>query len=453
MAASASFTSLAPQLTLRTTLHPTATRDEALLFLDATAQSNLLLLQFVDDAFVLQSTCWGLFRVCRSMSHFAFLWHHRFAGGSKAASVLCVGDTWPEGLPLPVLDGQQVRIVDRLDVLGILLDRELTLSGVLSALGGRLHDAACDLGRALEANGLGLSWHAEQLPQRAESAALYGCELLAAGADGWPLISRRLNLMHYRAIKALLGMSFLSLGEGGYVRMLLWFGYSWRLSAKVALRIVVTLARLLTLPPTMLLHGAIRAAQTVTGVTWIGAARSVALSLGIVEVPCWEALPDTVRSASEVRLHIQRWRRQAVIPAINVKEGQWRLEALSKLSWCPPADFRPVLALTRSVLWTPTLSKACKTWFLAVLTGQFFFAGWHRGEAHSASEQQCLLCGSHPSSLVSHLTAECQPAALLVCAAGLPPQELFSMPGDVDRFKQRIEALASIMSQFHARRL
>ena len=291
------------------------------------------------------------------MSHFAFLWHHRFAGGSKAASVLC----------LPVLDGQQVRIVDRLDVLGIPLDRDLTLSGVLSALGGRLHDAACDLGRALEANGLGLSWHAEQLPQRAESAALYGCELLAAGADGWPLISRRLNLMHYRAIKALLGMSFLSLGEGGYVRMLLWFGYSWRLSAKVALRIVVTLARLLTLPPTMLLHGAIRAAQTVTGVTWIGAARSVALSLGIVEVPCWEALPDTVRSASEVRLHIQRWRR--------------------------------------------------------------------------------------PSSLVSHLTAECQPAALLVCAAGLPPQELFSMPGDVDRFKQRIEALASIMSQFHARRL
>ena len=109
MAASASFTSLALQLTLRTTLHPTATRDEALLFLDANAQSNLLLLQFVDDAFVLQSTCWGLFRVCRSMSHFAFVWHHRFAGGSKAASVLCVGDTWPEGLPLPVLDGQQVR--------------------------------------------------------------------------------------------------------------------------------------------------------------------------------------------------------------------------------------------------------------------------------------------------------------------------------------------------------
>ena len=49
--------------------------------------------------------------------------------------------------------------------------------GVLSAFGGRLHDAVCDLGRTLEANGLGLPWHAEQLPQRTESAALYGCEL------------------------------------------------------------------------------------------------------------------------------------------------------------------------------------------------------------------------------------------------------------------------------------
>ena len=450
-AAAEKFNPKASQSELRLLLRPSSSKEEALLLLDATAQSNLLLLQFIDDAFVLQSTPWGLFKVCRSMSSFAVLWHHRFAGGKKAASLLCVGEAWPAELPLPTLDGEAVKVVNQLDILGTPLEADLSLHSLLSTLGSRLKDAAVDLGKSLDTQGLGISWHAEQFPLWAESAALFGCELLAAGAEGWPLISRKLNQMHYQAIKAVLGLSSLSLGEGGYALVLLWLGYSWRLSAKIAMRIVTSLARLLTLPPSNVLHSAVRAAVAVPGPTWVDAARGVAWSLGVSNVPSWETLPSEVNSAPRIKLYIQHWKRHCVVPVIKHLEECWRAEALSKLAWAPPADLRATVKLTRSLLWTPRMLKACKVWFLAVLTGRGFFEGWFSGAEHSVSERRCLLCRAQPANLTVHLATECHEALELARAAGLQHNELFSLPTDATSLRTRISVMVTITQRWQAR--
>ena len=60
---------------------------------------------------------------------------------------------------------------------------------------------------------------------------------------------RKMNLLHYRALKIMLGIERFSLGIGGYSRLLSLTG-SWRLSCKLAVRVICTLARMLMLPPT-----------------------------------------------------------------------------------------------------------------------------------------------------------------------------------------------------------
>ena len=222
--AASDFDPMAPTQAIRNLLPPSVPREDALLFLDVVAQWHLLILQFIDDAFVLQSTCRGLLGVCNTMSAFAQLWRHRFASGSKGAAVLCVRDKWPDSLPPPLLDGQPVRIVDQIEILGMSFDEKLSFDGALQKLGSQMCEAASNLGRALDAQGLGLAWHVQQFPNRVEAAALFGCELLVSHFLGWPQVSRKLNSYHYKAIKALLGMTNFSLGDGGYVQLLTWMG-------------------------------------------------------------------------------------------------------------------------------------------------------------------------------------------------------------------------------------
>ena len=56
---------------------PEASLTEALLAVDAASTFNLTLVQFVDDIFVLQSTCWGLKRACQALTTFSHLWRHK----------------------------------------------------------------------------------------------------------------------------------------------------------------------------------------------------------------------------------------------------------------------------------------------------------------------------------------------------------------------------------------
>ena len=257
--------------------------------------------------------------------------------------------------------------------------------------------------------------------------------------------------MHYQSVKAVLGISTLSLGEGSYVLVLLWLGYSWRLGAKVAMRIVTSLARLLTLPQSNVLHSTVRAAMAVPGPTWVDAAKGVALSLGISNVPSWETLPSEVNSAPLIKVHIQYWKCHHVVRAIKHLEERWRAEALFKLAWAPPTDLKATVKLTHSVLWTPRMAKACKVWFLAVLTGRGFFEGWYRGAEHSALEGRCLLCGAQPASLTVHLAAECPEALEVARAARLQQHELLTLPADAIGLRSRISVVATFIQRWQAR--
>ena len=259
--ATSTFDPMAPEQAIQSLLPPSAPREDALLFLDMAAKWHLLILQFIDDAFAVQSTCRGLLGVYNSMSAFALLGRHRFTSGSKGATVVCVGDKWPESLPPPLIDGQPVKIVEHIEILGIFFDENLSLDGILQSLGHQLYDVASNLGRALEVQRIGLAWHVQQLPCRVEAAALFGGELLTSYFLDCDQISRKLNAYHYKAFKVMLGMTNFSLGEGRYVQLLIWMGGNWRLSAKLTLRIVTILARLLTMPPNTPLYGLVRAVE------------------------------------------------------------------------------------------------------------------------------------------------------------------------------------------------
>jgi len=79
---------------------------------------------------------------------------------------------------------------------------------------------------------------------------------------------RKMNLLHYRALKIMLGIERFSLEIGGYSRLLSLTG-AWRLSSKLAMRVICTLARMLTLPPTNPVANIVVSALASTEETWI----------------------------------------------------------------------------------------------------------------------------------------------------------------------------------------
>ena len=201
-------------------------RDSALLAIDVLSAHTLSVIQFVDDAFVFQSTMWGLTRACRALGRFAFLWRHRFASGKKWASFLLVDAMDWSGGECPLLEGEPTQHVQSFGLLGPALDRNLSFQPFLEATCARL----------ISEN--------------------------ASAAVGWANVAKRLNAAHYKALKAILTC-------GGYVRLLMVLNQKWRLSSKVAVRILAARARLLQLQENCPVHPAIRGAQLVTGETWL----------------------------------------------------------------------------------------------------------------------------------------------------------------------------------------
>ena len=191
-------------------------------------------------------------------------------------------------------------------------------------------------------------------------------------------MSRNLNLAHYRAIKALFGITSVSLGEGGYARLLTLLGRSSRMSTKVGVRIVTTLARLLTLPPTTCIAEVVGAVAGVAGETWVESAWAVARSFQVQVVPTWATLPAGMTTSQEVRRYIKNWKQQVVVPAAQISEAQWWTQTGRSLDWTPPAHLTGSVALTRRILWTQRTSRACILWFLAFISGKLFRGFWNK---------------------------------------------------------------------------
>ena len=340
---------------------------DATILLDLVAPHKMLCLQFVDDCFILQSTTWGLQKVCNALGAFAQLWRHRFAGGSKAASVMLVGDN-QSTLPPITVDGHEVNICQVSDILGIRVDKQLSFQPLLELIQAKFMEAARAVGTGLDSHGLGIIWHLEQFQGRVINAALFGAEVLVCHIDGWGAIVRKMNLLHYRALKVTLGIERFSLGIDGYSRLLS-LTNSWRLSSKLAVRIICTLARMLTLPPTNPVAAVVESALASTEETWISAAKNLALSFNIMTIPQWSTLPSDCTESSEKKKFLLQWKRDVVIPAIRFVEEAWKQDQEPTNLHLSATQLQQIIGWTRRIYFTPFLRKRFHEWLVAALSG------------------------------------------------------------------------------------
>ena len=280
---------------------------------------------------------------------------------------MLVGDN-QSTLPPITVDGHDVNICQVSDILGIRVDKQLSFQPLLELIQAKFMEAARAVGTGLDSHGLGSIWHLEQFQGRVINAALFGAEVLVCHIDGWGAIVRKMNLLHYRALKITLGIERFSLGIGGYSRLLS-LTNSWRLSSKLAVRIICTLTRMLTLPPTNPVAAVVVSALASTEETWISAAKNLALSFNIVTIPQWWTLPSDCTEHSEKKKFLLQWKRDVVIPAIRFVEEAWKQDQEPINLHLSPTQLQQIIGWTRRIYFTPFLRKRFHEWLVAALSG------------------------------------------------------------------------------------
>ena len=105
---------------------------ERLLALEEAAPFQVKLFQFVDDAFSLDSSMFGLSSSCIADFLFTYFWRHKFATGAKGPVVLPVN--WPrnEVDMCHIPDAQRPRLVDEVSLLGVLVDQNLSFEPLVA---------------------------------------------------------------------------------------------------------------------------------------------------------------------------------------------------------------------------------------------------------------------------------------------------------------------------------
>lgn len=196
---------------------------------------------------------------------------------------MVLGGPCPSEHDLTAVGDEIPEQVTVMPILGALIDADLTLQEFVDQALGRLVAESLALIASMRDHGLGLPHQVTALALRVEASALYSFELCASASMGWPAVAKRLNATQYLILKQVLESEGVSFGTGGRHRVMMALGISQRLSTRVAIRIVCTHARILSLPCTNPVYSAIVGARAVTGVTWLDDALLVARSLGITE--------------------------------------------------------------------------------------------------------------------------------------------------------------------------
>ena len=254
---------------------------ERALFLDAVSQNLWLMLQFVDDSFVAQSTLHGLRCANRALTDFCHHWKHRFKLGAKGPTVLAVGANVVAD-DLGDIQGSRPEVKNKMQLLGVWIDSRLTLQDQLDMVCAKLLNGSKSLVRAMNDLGFGMPFQVFQLKQRVWASAFHGAEVLASYGPGWKHVVKRLNDTHYAMAKTLLGLPpTQSLGIGGYVRAFSETRFLTRLGAELTQRVVMARVRLLLLPPGHPMEVVLKGIARVPGRCWLRDVETIMDEMGI----------------------------------------------------------------------------------------------------------------------------------------------------------------------------
>ncbi|CAK0829238.1 unnamed protein product [Prorocentrum cordatum] len=413
-------------------------------FLDAVAAHALLILQFVDDSFVFQSSAAGLAAVNRALTEFCLTWRHRFQGGRKRPMVLAVGGG-PVSDNFGTVCGVPPEVTQVLDMLGAPVEQDLGFHALLGRACSRLRDGARKLAAALAQRGFGLPYQVAQLPARVVAKAFYGAELLASFASGWQAAVTRVNHAQYEVAKMLLGGGpGVSLGTGGHVRALAETRMLTRWGTTLMQRIALGRARLLARPHGTPVAQVVAGTRATTGATWLGHAAEVSRALGItVDLPAG-ALSEEARADPEARKRaVQHWKRTVVLPAVLAYEQAWfvlQLGAVGTSGLLPYRELIPVRGpLSAGVRWAPwgrAMWRFYQAWALARASGRMPVEVW-LAEGVAAVPLACPLCaapapeGCTLVECLGHLLSACPAVAPLRVACSTSDVARWAL-GDVE---------------------
>ena len=421
------------------------------------AQFSFLLLQFVDDSFALQASESGVAAVARGLSAFCARYRHAFQGGpTKGPAVMAVGGPPPDVAACGQVAGWDVRAAPSLSCLGVPIETALSLTPLLDRACARLRDGARKLIAGMTDRGFGMPVQAVQFPARVEASALYGTELLASCALGWPAVRARLNQVYYDLAKLLLtgASGTLSLGPGGHVRAFLEARFLTRLGTKVTRRVIMARARLALLPSPSPISPVLAALAAAGGeATWLEHAEAVAREVGVSAWPSAApgATPDQRRRVGAA------WGRAVVDPLLEALESDWFVEQVGRLAGDGLVSLGDILPLRqpwpRELLqarWGPAMWRYHRAWCTARVTLCIPGAVWGLYEDPVVvSAEPCPLCGG-PTASLPHLVEECAeleafrreaapwyPAAPLTLAWALGPD------GDMDVIADRVRLVGA----------
>ena len=148
--------------------------DVRFLALDAMSPWSLLIVQFVDDSFLVQSTIFGLQCANRGLAAFCRDWRHQVKGGSKRPVVLSIGagHVYPEQIGR--IGDIDVAVVQQVAIGGIVVDDEMTMRPQLEIACARVMGQSESLASALCDVGFGLPFMELEFWLRVVPSALYG---------------------------------------------------------------------------------------------------------------------------------------------------------------------------------------------------------------------------------------------------------------------------------------